>query len=162
MDFPEHCEGQCCERQHADPAAMGAATNASNRRIDRETTGLCHAAGHEGEGPPGHPEQRRMRGAIGVADEFIQRKARVREQVEHSAVDEANPDAPVGCGLNHVSLANRITGSDFNGNAAGTPEGAAAFRRLNIANDLGKQARNLSSPDPTRNATNMASTSPAE
>jgi hypothetical protein len=83
-----------------------------------------------------------MRGAVGVADEFIQRKARVREQVEHSAVDEANPDAPVGCGLNHVSLANRITGRDLNGNAAGTPEGAAAFRCLNIANDLGKQARN--------------------
>ena len=80
---------------------------------------------------------------------------RVREQVEHGAVDEANPDPPVGCGLNHVSLANRITSRDLNGNAARTPEGAAAFRRLNIANDLGKQARNgltvVSRPDAERN-----------
>ena len=85
----------------------------------------------------------------------VQRKARSREQVEHSAVGEANLDAPVGCGLNHVSLANRITGRDFNGNAAGTPECAAAFRCLNIANDLGKQARNgltvVPRPDAERN-----------
>ena len=30
------------------------------------------------------------------------------DSVEHSAVDEANPDATVGCGLDHVSLANGI------------------------------------------------------
>ena len=124
------------------PPAMGAAPNASNRRIDRETTGLCHPAGHESEGPSGHPEQGRMRGAVGVADEFVQRNARAGEQVEHSAVDEANSDPPVGCGLDHVALANRIADHDLNGNAARSPEGAATVRRLNIADDLGKQGRN--------------------
>ena len=121
---------------------MGAATNASNRCIDREATGFCHPAGHEGEGPPGHSEQRRMRDAIGVADEIVQRQARAGGQVEHSAVDEANSDAAVGHRLDHVTLANGITDRDLNGNAARTPYGAAADRRLNIANDLGKQGRN--------------------
>ena len=98
-----------------------------------------------------------MRGAIGVADEFVQRRASAAGQVEQSAVDEANSDRPVGCGLDHVTLANRIADDDLNGNAARTPEGAAAYRRLNIANDLGKQAAAALhvSPDSTRDATNI-------
>ena len=134
---------------------MGAATNASEGRIERKATGFCHPARHEGEGPSGHPDQQRVRGAIGVADEFVQRKARAGEQVEHSAVEEPNPDATVGCGLDHVSLANGIARRGLKGNAARTPDRAAAFHRLNTANDFGKQARNslavVSEPDAERN-----------
>ena len=98
-----------------------------------------------------------MRGAVGVADEFVQHHASAAGQVEHGAVDEANSDPPVGCGLDHVALANRIADHDLNGNAARTPEGAATDRRLNIADDLGKQGRSglASSPDSTRDATNI-------
>ena len=82
-----------------------------------------------------------MRGAVGVADEFVQHHASAVGQVEHGAVDEANSDPPVGCGLDHVTLANRIADDDLNGNAVRTPEGAAADRCLNIADDLGKRGR---------------------
>ena len=83
-----------------------------------------------------------MRGAGGVADEFVQHHASAAGQVEHGAVDEANSDPPVGCGLDHVTLANRIANDDLNGNAALSPEGAVTDRCLNIADDLGKRGRN--------------------
>src|SRR5258705_4294592 len=87
-----------------------------------------------------------MRDAGGVADKFVHRHARARGKVEHGAVDEANSNSPVGCGLDHVALANRIVDHHLNDNAARTPEGATAECRLNIADDLsddlGKEGHN--------------------
>ena len=72
LDFLHGREGQCYERQHADATGMGAAPNASNRRVDPEITGLRHLAANESEGPFGHAEQGRLRGSAGIADEFVQ------------------------------------------------------------------------------------------
>ncbi len=83
-----------------------------------------------------------MRCAGGVADEFVQHHASAAGQVEHGAVDEANSDPPVGCGLDHVTLANRIANDDVNGNAVRSPEGAVTDRCLNIADDLGSEGHN--------------------
>src|SRR5580692_7980189 len=82
-----------------------------------------------------------MQGAVGVADEFVQHRASAVGQVERSAVDEANSDQPMGCGLDHVTLVNRIADHDLNGNAICTREGTAAERCLNIADNLGKRGR---------------------
>ena len=50
-------EGQCRERQHAEPAGMGAAPNAAKRRVDPEAAGICRLAGNESEGSFGHSKQ---------------------------------------------------------------------------------------------------------
>src|SRR5437762_11028321 len=102
---------------------MGRAANASEGRVDSEAVGLCHMAGNVGEGPSGHLEQRRMRRAVGVADELAYHYASVTGQAEHGAVDEADSDPPVGCGLDHIALANGIANHDLNGNAVRAPEG---------------------------------------
>ena len=98
-----------------------------------------------------------MQGAVGVADEFVQHRASAVGQVERSAVDEANSDQPIGCGLDHVTLVNRIADHDLNGNAICTREGTAAERCLNIADDWGSAAAAALhwSPDSTRDATNI-------
>ena len=74
-----------------------------------------------------------MQIAGGVGDEFVEHHASAAGQVKHRAVDEANSDPPVGCGLDHVTLANRIANDDLNGNTARSLEGAAPARRHNIA-----------------------------
>ncbi len=56
-DFVHKREGQCGERQHAEPAGMGAAPNAAKRRVDPEAGGPCRLAGNESEGSFGHPKQ---------------------------------------------------------------------------------------------------------
>ena len=63
------------------------------------------------------------------------------DRLNDGAVDEANSDQPVGCGLDHVTLANRIADHDLNGNVVRTPEAAATDRRLNIADDLRERGR---------------------
>ena len=93
-----------------------------------------------------------MQSAGGVADELVQHHASVAGQVEHGAVDEANSDPPVGCGLDHVTLANRIANDDANGNAIRAREGAAANRCLNIADDLAMEGNNCLTIAPKRDA----------
>ena len=111
---------------------------------------------NESEGPCGHPEQAECRVPLESQTNSFSTSASAG-QVERSAVDEANSDQPIGCGLDHVTLVNRIADHDLNGNATRTREGAAADRRLNIADDLGKRAAAAlhSSPDSTRDATNI-------
>src|SRR5712672_3857833 len=87
-----------------------------------------------------------MRRAVGMA-ELAYHYASVTGEVEYGAVDEANSDPPVGCGLDRVALANGIADHDSNGNAVRSSEGAATDRRLNIAGDLGKQGQNALVPE---------------
>ena len=98
------------------------------------------------------PNKAELQSAGGVADEFVQHHASAAGQVEHGAVDEANSDPPVGCGLDHVPLANRIANDDVNGNAIRAPEGAAANRCLNIADDLAMEGHNCLTIAPERDA----------
>ncbi|WP_454617295.1 hypothetical protein [Bradyrhizobium cenepequi] len=79
-----------------------------------------------------------MRGAVGVADQFVQHQAAAGRQVENGAVDKANSDPRVGRGLDHVSLTNGIASRELNGNARRSADGAAADRGLNVAYDSGK------------------------
>ena len=139
-------ENQGNERQHADATGMGGPANASKRRVDSEAFGIRPLAGNESEGPSGHLEQGRMRGAVGVA-ELAYHYASVTGEVENGAVDEANSDPPVGGGLDHVALANGIADHDLNGNAVRSTEGAATDRRLNIAGDLGREGQNALVPE---------------
>ena len=119
------------------PPVRSAAPNASNRRVDPEATGLRHLADNESEGPSGDTEQGRMRGPVGVADEFVQHHARATGKLEAGAVDEAKSNPAVGCGLDDVALANRIANLGLNGNSARTRQGAGTDRRLNMADNLG-------------------------
>ena len=93
-----------------------------------------------------------MQGAARVANEFVQHHASASGQVEHSAIDEANSDPSVGCGLDHVTLANRIANDNLNGNAALSPEGTATDRGLNVADDLRKWDRSGTTTAPKLHA----------
>ena len=128
---------------------MGPAANASKGRVNPQGAGLWQPTGHESESPSGQHEEGRIRSAVGLGDEFAQLHAGAAGQVEHCAIDEANSDPPVGCGLDDVTLANRIANCDFNGDAARTPDSAAAsYRRLNVANHLRRQGRSRLTPAP--------------
>ena len=57
-----------------------------------------------------------MESAGEVADEFAAApRERCRRATRHGASNEANSNPPVGCGLDHVTLANRIANEDANG-----------------------------------------------
>ena len=124
------------------PAAMGAATNASNRRVDLEITGLCHPAGEKAKVPLVTANSAECEVPLESQTNSFSSTRVSRDRLNTVPSMKRIPMLPVGCGLDHVALANRIASHDLNGNAVRTPEGAATYRGLNIADDLGKQGRN--------------------
>ena len=124
LNFLHGSKEQCRKGQYADAARLRAAANARKRRVDRETTGFRHSASDEGEGSAGDIEQGRRRSP--VTDELFQLHAGAVGQAKGSAVDKANADSAISCGLDDVTLKDRITKLDLNSDAVGSRKGARA------------------------------------
>ena len=50
-------EGQCRERQYAEPLGIGTASNAAKRRVNPEAAGIGCLAGFDSEGSFAYPKQ---------------------------------------------------------------------------------------------------------
>jgi hypothetical protein len=109
-------EEQRSERQHSDPAGLGAASDTSKRCFNTQAAILRHCAGNESECAAADIEQGGR--LVAVTSEFFHDRARVVRQIKCRTVGKTDADLAASRGLEDIALADRVAGFDLKGLAA--------------------------------------------